>query len=144
MRRLALLIGIAAACACTAPARADALPPVRHVFIVMLENKGYSDTFGPTGMVSAPYLSQTLPSMGQLLTRYYGTGHASLDNYIAMISGQPPTPQTKADCPDPLGDVPPDTVAPYGIAAGAGCVYPSNFLTIADQLTAAGLTWKGY
>ena len=29
-------------------------------------------------------------------------------------------------------------------AMGTGCVYPASVLTIADQVKAAGLTWKGY
>jgi hypothetical protein len=31
-----------------------------------------------------------------------------------------------------------------GIQQGAGCVYPSNVKTIANQLAAKGYTWKGY
>ncbi|MDX6659356.1 MAG: hypothetical protein QOJ55_178, partial [Solirubrobacteraceae bacterium] len=48
----------------------------------MLENQDYATTFGPGS--KAPYLSKTLVAQGQLLTHYYGIGHASLDNYIAM------------------------------------------------------------
>jgi hypothetical protein len=33
------------------------------------------------------------------LTQYYGIGHNSMDNYIAMISGQSPNPITQQDCP---------------------------------------------
>jgi hypothetical protein len=33
-----------------------------------------------------------------LLTNYWGIGHNSLDNYIAMISGQAPNPVTQMDC----------------------------------------------
>ena len=33
------------------------------------------------------------------MPNYYGIGHSSLDNYIAMIGGQPPNPTTQADCP---------------------------------------------
>lgn len=57
-----------------------------HVFIIVLENAGFDVTFGPHS--KAPYLSKTLTSQGVLLAQYYGTGHASLDNYIAMISGR--------------------------------------------------------
>ena len=32
------------------------------------------------------------------MPNYYGVGHASLDNYVAMISGQAPNPSTQADC----------------------------------------------
>jgi hypothetical protein len=68
----------------------------KHVFVIVLENEGFATTFGPNSQ--APYLAQTLTSQGVLLTQYYGTGHASLDNYIAMISGQAATPQTRNDC----------------------------------------------
>ena len=38
----------------------------------------------------------------------------------------------------------PGTIGADGQAMGAGCVYPSSVKTVADQLTAAGLTWGGY
>jgi len=34
--------------------------------------------------------------------------------------------------------------APDGQAIGHGCVYPANVRTLADQLTKAGLGWRGY
>jgi hypothetical protein len=122
---------------------------VRHVFVIVLENHEFGDTFGLQGHLLAPYLNRTLVPQGQLLGQYYGVGHSSADNYIAMISGQPPTPSSQDDCPNAPGSedpvrVPPDTVGPYGIAAGDGCLYPANFRTIADQLTAHGFTWKSY
>jgi hypothetical protein len=125
-------------------AEAPKLPPVGHVFIIVLENKTFADTFGPTGQVNAPYLNGTLVPKGELLTRYYGTGHNSADNYLAMVSGQPPTPASKDDCPDPLQPVADQAVAPYGIAKSDGCDYPPRFRTIADQMTDRGLTWRGY
>src|SRR3954452_25207641 len=75
---------------------AAAPPPIRHVFIIVLENKGFDTTFGP--LSPATYLSQTLTAQGQLLRQYYGIGHASLPNYIAMVSGQGPNLETQADC----------------------------------------------
>src|SRR5215211_5405731 len=64
-----------------APAqRAAGLPPIKHVFTIVLENKNYDDSFGESPM--SPYLGDTLPRKGQLLTEYYGTGHFSLGNYI--------------------------------------------------------------
>src|SRR5215510_11141486 len=56
---------------------------IKHVFVIVLENEGFDTTFGPQS--KAPYLSQTLTKAGVLLTQYYGTGHASLDNYIPMV-----------------------------------------------------------
>src|SRR3954454_360836 len=78
---------------------AFALPPVGHVFVIVLEYKGIEDTFGPTGQLNAPYLSRELPAQGQRITLYHGIAHSSLDFPIAMPSGQPPPTKTKADCP---------------------------------------------
>ena len=125
-----------------APADAYVFPPVRHLFVIVLENQDFTEWY-TAGQQFAPYLTQTLPSQGELLPNYYGIGHSSLDNYVAMISGQPPTTATKNDCPDPLTDVPASADG-NGIATGNGCVYPANFPTVADQLTHAGDTWRAY
>ncbi len=121
---------------------------IRHVFVIMLENKDYEDTFETSEQ--DPYLRETLVPMGALLTEYYGTGHVSLDNYIALISGQAPTPDTDNDCialgkgPSYL-DVEPTGVAADGqVLAEHGCIYPRSVRTLADQLDAAGYRWKGY
>jgi hypothetical protein len=114
---------------------------VRHVFIIVLENKDYQDTFGTS--TQDPYLQKTLPRMGALLTRYYGTGHASLDNYISIISGQASSLDTQADC-EQYTDFALEKIDQDGQAVGTGCVYPSSIKTLAGQLEAAGLTWKGY
>jgi hypothetical protein len=68
------------------------LPPIRHVFVIVLENESYASTFGDPS--ADPYLARTLPSKGVLLTQYYGIGHESNDNYIALVSGQGPNPDT--------------------------------------------------
>jgi hypothetical protein len=131
------------------------LPPtggtksVGHFFIIVLENKGYDSTFTASPPPS-PYLATDLPAMGQLLTHYYGTGHASLDNYITMVSGQPPDPWTQADSPI-FDNVVPGTTDPTGVLAPSdivigyyGSVYPASTMTVVDQLEAKGLTWRGY
>ena len=117
-------------------------PQIGHVFVITLENEGYAGTFGDPA--SDPYLASTLPKEGALLTQYYGTGHESNDNYIAMISGQAPSPQNQADCQVYSDFVGTGPVFPPGQAVGTGCVYPSSVPTVANQLTAAGRTWKGY
>ena len=124
-----------------AVAQAAPAPKIRHVFVIVLENKDYDVTFGADS--PAPYLAQDLPAKGQLLTQYYGIGHLSLTNYVAMVSGQAPNPQTQSDCQF-YTDVTPGTMGPDGQAIGQGCVYPSSVKTVADQLTDAGFTWKGY
>ena len=118
-----------------------AVPPIRHVFVITLENKNFSDTFDPHS--DAPYLAQTLKAKGALLTQYYGTGHNSLGNYVAMIGGQAATPETSADCTI-FADFHQIGTAPDGQAVGQGCVYPTSVKTLANQLMEAGLTWKGY
>src|SRR4051812_16841529 len=123
------------------PAAAAAPPPVKHVIVVVMENKGYDETFGADSQ--APYIAKDLRAMGKLLTQYYATGHASLDNYITMISGQPPNADTQGDC-QLFTDFLPGVVGPDGAAIGQGCAYPAAVKTLADQLDAKGLSWKGY
>jgi hypothetical protein len=117
------------------------MPPVRHVFMIIYENKGFDATWGPDSQ--APFLARTLRSKGVLAKQYYGTGHASLDNYISMISGQGPNAQTQGDCQIFTDFVRVGTVDPQQ-AVGSGCVYPADVMTVADQLEAAGRTWRGY
>ncbi|MHB8814754.1 MAG: alkaline phosphatase family protein [Steroidobacteraceae bacterium] len=139
----ALLCLVATAPARTADLRTGALPPIRHVFLIVLENKSFDAAFGPGS--SAPYLAKTLPTRGALLTQYYATGHWSLDNYIAMVSGQAPNPATQGDCPQPIEFRPRSPgLDRYGQVIGFGCVYPGIVKTLPDQLEPAGFTWKGF
>ena len=145
-----VLFGLAAAAAVSAapqpPAAApirEPLPPIRHVFVLMLENQSYHATFGSGS--PAPYLARTLPARGALLTHYYAIGHASLGNYIALVSGQAPNAATQLDCA-----VYEDFHASaggldaHGQLHGSGCVYPRSVVSLPDQLEAAGLTWMAY
>jgi hypothetical protein len=120
-----------------------AVPPTHHVFLLMLENESFAQTFGPQS--PTPYLAKTLVSQGALLHNYYGIGHASLDNYVALISGQAPNEATQGDCGTfsefKLAEPKLDS---HGQAIGTGCVYPAFVPNLADQLEAAHLTWKGY
>ena len=118
-----------------------AVPTVRHLFVIMLENEAYHSTFGP--QPGSAYLGKTLPTQGALLSGYYATGHLSLDNYITMISGQPPNVETQADCQN-FHNVFPGTIGADGIVTGSGCVYPAATQTVVNQLDSDGLTWKAY
>ena len=51
----------------SAPAK---LPPIKHVFVINLENKNYDETFGPDS--PAPYLSQDLVAKGGKYAELYG------------------------------------------------------------------------
>jgi phosphatidylinositol-3-phosphatase len=132
----ALAASIALACH-----RQPAAAPIKHVFVIVLENKNFDTTFGPRS--PARYLADTLVRNGVFLRQYYGTAHSSLPNYIAMISGIAPTPETQADC-GVFSDFVQRGTAPDGQPIGTGCVYPAAVQTIADQLEARGLTWRAY
>jgi hypothetical protein len=146
----AAVLAAVAACTSTFGFAATDAARIRHVFIIVLENKNYADTFETSSQ--DPYLRQTLVPMGALLSQYYGTGHVSLDNYIAMISGQAPTRDTADDCVPGLAgavgnfnDVAQTGWAAQGqVAATGGCIYSVGVKTLVDQMHHVGLTWRGY
>jgi hypothetical protein len=97
------LIPISAVGASPSPSRSETITStglkagsIKHVWLIILENKSYDSTF--TGLNQNSYLWQTLPQQGTLLTNYYGTGHFSMDNYISLVSGQSPSYATQDDC----------------------------------------------
>jgi hypothetical protein len=148
--RHSFFLGLTAAATISANVASSAAPasgvrgdasPIKHVFVIVLENEAYKTAFGPAS--KAPYLARTLTSQGVLLTQYFGTGHLSVDNYIAMISGQAATPQTSLDC-EVYADFKLTGTTADGQAIGDGCVYPASIRTLPDQLTAKGKTWRGY
>jgi hypothetical protein len=135
--------GSSGASSSTGSTSAPTASQVRHVFVIMLENEDYTNSFASTS--AAPYLAQTLPMQGALLQNYYGTGHQSLDNYISMISGQGPNTQTQLDCQtyeNFTGTAP--TAALDNQAIGSGCIFPTTVPSLPDQLTSANLSWKAY
>ncbi|HLY33137.1 MAG TPA: alkaline phosphatase family protein, partial [Jatrophihabitantaceae bacterium] len=117
------------------------VPPVKHVFVINIENKGYDTTWGPAS--AAPYLAQTLRAKGVLLDSYYGTAHNSQPNYVAQISGQGPNPQMQGDCQIYSQFVTVATVPP-GQAVGTGCVFDASVPSLPTQMSVAGLTWRAY
>ena len=166
-----------ASAAPTAPARSGGVTiastglrpgAIKHVWLIILENKSYDATF--TGLNQNSYLWKTLPEQGVLLKKYYGTGHSSMDNYISLVSGQSPNEDTQEDCSvanktiGPNSDIlhtgsprsnlnygqmnsPANASQPSGANAPLGengCTYPTDVPTLFNQLSAAGKTWKGY
>lgn len=125
----------------TAKAAAEDSPAhIKHLFVIVMENEDVGETFGDKP--PAPYLGTTMREAGAFIPNYYGIGHLSLDNYIAMVSGQPPNLATQSDCQifqDFLGFVRED-----GIAVGQGCVFPRAVQTVANQLENSGHSWHGY
>jgi phosphatidylinositol-3-phosphatase len=69
--------------------------------------------------------------------------HEELANELALLSGQGPTAETAANCPDYT------EIAPAGMGEdeqvlGTGCVYPRTTKTLMGQLEGKGLTWRAY
>jgi len=149
LSRAAVLVGVIAVGAVVAGSSSTAsttvrpvyLPAIKHVFVVNIENKGYDATWGAASV--APYLAQTLRAKGVLLNTYYGTAHNSQPNYVAQLSGQGPNPQMQGDCQIYSQFVKLATVDP-GQAVGTGCVFPADVPSLPTQMSAAGLTWRGY
>jgi len=108
----------------------EGIPRFSHIVLLVLENESFATTWG-SGSV-ATYLNG-LRSQGVLADHYYATGHQSLDNYIAMMSGQPVEPATAADC---------EGLNLYDCVQGQSLMAGGR--NLADQIEDAGLTWKGY
>jgi hypothetical protein len=93
---------------------APKLPPVKHVWVVALTGHSYDESFGPGS--PAPYLSTELRAEGTLLSWYHAAGHDPSAGGVALLSGQK------------------DALSPFD----------DKTVTLADQLTGAGRTWKAY
>ncbi len=142
MGRIGLLLALLlTAVALGMPARAGAAP-VKHVWVLFLENKNFDESFGALPTRST-YLSDTLPAQGALVPNFYGITHFSLGNYLGLLSGQGSNLQTQADCQF-FTPVLPALPIDDGQVLGTGCVYPARVQTLADQLLAKGMSWKGY
>jgi hypothetical protein len=118
-----------------------ALPRIKHVFLIVLENQDYEIAFGAG--TPPRYLADSMVAAGALLRQYYGIGHNSLDNYVAMISGIAPDAETQGDC-HRYEEFKETGTTPDGQPIGSGCIYPARVLTLVNQLEARHLTWKGY
>ena len=98
------------------PATSASLPSFSHIFIILMENKSYSDIIGSE---AAPYLNQ-LAQTYAVAAQYYGVRHPSLPNYLVLISGS--TQGETTDC--------------------STCAY--NAPNLADEFAARGKTWRAY
>jgi hypothetical protein len=126
----------------TTSGQANGGGPIHTVFLIVLENESESATYPGTGTEL-----DKLAQQGVFFSNYFATGHASLDNYIALMSGQSQYSSTSQDCPfyhDGGGSV--DSKGFYQPLSpqDVGCVYPSQVKTLADQMNAAGIGWRGY
>jgi phosphatidylinositol-3-phosphatase len=183
-----LALFVAASVGTPATARADegavprGIPRLDHVFVIMMENHGYSQVLGNP---SAPFMN-LYASRVNLATNYYAVAHPSLTNYLEVVGGSnfgvlndnspdwhngtcqnqlaQGTPEydnggppvcpiggTGTDAATPVFDTFNETSPPaitsvteidgvMSIPAAADTAGK----TIADQLVAAGGTWKSY
>lgn len=108
----------------------EGIPHFDHIAVVVLENESFNSTWGPAS--PAHYLNSLVPQ-GAFADQYYATGHVSLDNYVAMTSGQADQPMTGSDC---------QTESLYTCAQGQLAFAGGR--NLADQLDEAHLSWAGY
>jgi phosphatidylinositol-3-phosphatase len=108
--------GAAAGTSVACGARADERPVVRHVIVVVMENRSFSEIIG-----RAPYITGRARHCG-LATDYRAITHPSLPNYLAMTSGS--THGIASDC------------------SPAECSVRGK--SIFSQVTAHHLGWRSY
>jgi hypothetical protein len=120
----------------------EALPEVKHAWLIVLGENSYESTFSANA--GAPYLSRVLPKKGELIPNYYGVTGGVLANEIALLSGQGPTPETAANCPNYAAIIP-ATVSPFAEQVeGNGCVYPKEVESLPSELTEKEVSWRAY
>ena len=59
------------------------IKPLDHIFVIMMENHGYSQIINNP---NSPFINQ-LANTHHLATNYFGIGHPSLNNYLELVGG---------------------------------------------------------
>jgi hypothetical protein len=118
------------------------LPEIKHAWLIVLGENSYEKTFGAAA--EAPYLNQVLPKKGELIPNYYGVTSGVLANEIALLSGQGPTAETAADCPNYTAITPATVSETAEQVLGTGCVYPKTVKSLPTQLEEKELEWRAY
>lgn len=118
-------------------AGAEGVPRFAHVFVIIDENKDYEQILDPVG---APNISR-LAAEGGDAVKFYGEVHPSEANYVALLSGD-----TYGIHDDDAYYCHAGSVAPMcdGAKAPGYADHTVHAPHLGDQLTAAGLSWKGY
>ncbi len=96
------------------------VPPLKHVFVIMMENTSYDDLLSPSNP-NTMFIQQLAANNG-LATNYFGVTHVSLPNYIAATSGSNWGSNSDDVAQAPL----------------------FNHQNLVDQLESAGVSWKAY
>jgi hypothetical protein len=108
---------------------ASTVPGFDHVFVMMMENRDYSEI---VGSANAPYINNTLIPMGTLFNNFYAGTHNSDPNYEQIGFG------------NSYGRSNQGGAAPYlaNCITDTRCTATNNGLS--DNLDAMGKTWKQY
>lgn len=61
----------------------EGIPPLDHVFVIMMENHAYTQI---AGNPQAPFIN-SLMSSANLATNYYAIAHPSATNYLEVVGG---------------------------------------------------------
>lgn len=109
-----VVVGLAAAIAPRIrPTTVEAVPPIRHAWIVVLENQPYDRI---VGAADAPFLQRLIAENG-LATDYHALGAPSQPNYIRLVAG-----------------------SDLGVRDNA--LHDLDGASLFDQLEAAGRSWR--
>jgi hypothetical protein len=135
---LASLAGFALVVAPGAVSATDAsaaVPHYDHIVEIMMENQNYGTIIGNP---NAPHLN-ALATKYRLATNYFGVTHPSEPNYVANMGGSffGIQDDNQFYCTAALATTDP-------LCTGTTVDHTVNAPSLADQLTAAGMTWKGY
>jgi phosphatidylinositol-3-phosphatase len=126
----------------TTTATSTPLPKVKHVFLIALTTPSFRAAFGRGS--KAVYLRRVLERKGTVLRDYRSLAAGELPDYLAMVSGQAPNRDTRAGCTSYTDFSARARIASTGAIRGPGCIYPNTVLTLGDQVTASGHTWRAY
>jgi phospholipase C len=112
-----------------------AIPHYQHIVEIMMENTSYDQIIGNP---NAPNIN-ALASRYGLATDYFGVTHPSEPNYVASIGGDYFGIQD-----DNAFYCTPAMASTDSHCRGTTVNHTVDAPNLAEQLTAAGLTWKGY
>jgi phospholipase C len=112
-----------------------AIPRYQHIVEIMMENTSFHTIIGNP---NAPQINALADRYG-LATDYFGVTHPSEPNYMANISGSffGVQDDNQFYCTPAMASTDPN-------CAGTTVDHTVTAQNLADQLTAARMTWKGY
>lgn len=132
---LASVAFVGAPNAVSAKESSSTVPHYQHIVEIMMENTSYGTIIGNS---SAPNINALANRYG-LATNYFGVTHPSEPNYVANLGGSYFGIQDDNQfyCTPAMS-----ATDPY--CTGTTVNHTVNARSLADQLTSAGKTWKGY